>query len=587
LSASFGSGADARSLLRGARRRLRRGPLSGIQPAPEWDYSAWLQRRCAERAKDLEAAPPGLFSILTCIYEGSPADLFRETAASVLGQQSRDFEWIVVAQGQIPDDLLAVLRETASDLRVRCLLRPDNIGIIRGLRSALETATGAYVLPLDGDDRLLPDALGVLGAAISRRDHPLFLYGDEDALVDGEPTAPYFRPDWDPVLNHSSSYIWHPSVFDRRRALELGVFADVGSEYCQDWDTVFRFWMAGIEPEHVPEVLYSWTAHGASSTHRADPHRGSLDSQSNVLRRALAKRSLEEDFDLAAFPLDRGLPELWPRRAHRHPPDVAVVVACERVRDAARTVRRVSQSCDYPLQGFVVHCPQSLSERKRAAIAATGTDSGAARQAALDLVQVRGAGVSTLRRAVDALSSAWTVIITPDAVPDDADWLWETIGLGELVADIGFVSGRIVDGNGMVVGGGELWGAGDPVDCPDRGYGALDPGPYAISLKPHCVSAVDPRFFAARTNVLAEALADVPNDADVRWLGVWLGMWAERHRVRTACSPLVSARGARGAAATGPMTDVERQAIIRRFGSFPEAHPLVRLYRRTGGRGAS
>lgn len=560
------AGADlvgsARRVAAGALRRLRD---AGAAPASRsaLEYTAWLDRRLEERAQlAAEPVPAGRFSILTCLYERSPAGLFRKTAASVLAREATAFEWIIVAQGALPGDLAAALDEVSADARVRCLMKPENVGIIRGLRAALEAATGDYVVPLDGDDLFFADTLAVLAGEIGRRGLPAFVYGDEDALVGGVPALPYFRPDWDPLLNMASSYIWHPCAFDRRRALDLGVYTDPGSEFCQDWDTVFRFSAAGIEPAHVPEVLYHWTAHDASSTHRAEPNSGSPDSQRHVLQGELRRRSLLATFDLQPFPLDRGLPELWPHRRHQGPPSATVLVMSDAPGAATTCLDSVARSCDYPLDATTIVGCEPLSEHCEGRI-------------------------PDLRQAVAQIDSEWTAVFTPEAVPQGADWLWEAVGVGELVPQVGFIAGRLVDGRNVVRGGGELWGAGDPCGCPDRGHPAQDPGPYAISLEPHCVSAVDPRFFVARTTLLATALSDLPDDASFGFLGVWLGRWAERNGVRTACSPLVTARCPRRLDAT-PSADLrERRAVIERFGALPAADPLVSLYRLTGRRSFS
>ena len=549
-----------------------------VSPSLDWDYSAWLEGTITERKSGLPKVPAGLFSILTCVYEGSPADLFERTAQSVFAQDARRFEWVVVVQGKIPAALDRALRSVAGDARVRAVLKPENLGIMRGLRAALEAATGDFVLPLDGDDLLLPDSLSVLAAAIYRCGRPPFLYGDEDAMLGESPASPFFRPDWDPLLNLASSYIWHPSVFDRRMALELGVFTDLASEFCQDWDAVFRFLSAGVEPVHVPEVLYHWTAHEASSTNRARPHSGSLRSQRNILEQMMAARSLEGVFEVGPFPLDRGLPELWPRRVHRDAPQIAILAVGRDPNAVTRTVASAGQQSDFPVRTVVALGPPVLSVGQRHAIAISWATGG---RPAPDVVSLSGSGVPAWRRAVQGCQEEWVAVTTPGLVPTRADWLWEAVAMGELIPDVGFVSGRILDHAGLVLGGGELWGACDPVGCPDRGSRADAPGPYAISLKPHSVSAVDPRFFIARASALKDALCALPDEADPRWLGAWLGVWAHRNHIRTAFSPLIAARFERMTGPQRPMPDQERRSLRRHFGGFPARHPLVRLYRPT------
>jgi hypothetical protein len=288
-------------------------------------------------------------------------------------------------------------------------------------------------------------------------------------------------------------------------------------------------------------MLYHWTAHGASSTNRSNPNQGSLDSQRHVLQRELDRRSLDAVFELAPFPMDRGLPELWPRRRRDDAPDVTVVAMTDDSRTAAACLSRVARSCRYPVRGFVAVGPHRLSGRQRRGVSEAAGFSGAhVSHPRPDVISFADSGLGGLRQAIEAQTGEWTVVFTPCAVPGDPDWLWEAIGLGELVPDVSLVSGRIVDADNIVRGGGELWGAGDLLGCPDLGHAADEPGPYAISLKPHCVSAVNAHFLIARTGVLTQALADLPDDAGFAWLGVWLGVWAERSGVRTAPNDYVA-----------------------------------------------
>src|SRR5204863_9179756 len=150
---------------------------------------------------------------------------------------------------------------------------------IAGMRKCLEVAEGEYVIPFDADDVLVRDALETLSEEIANSAGPSFLYSDEDMLVDDLPTAPYLRPDWDPVLNLCTSYAFHLCAFRRHDALELGVYTDSAVEWCHDWDTITRFADSGHGPVHVSEILYHWRTHRASSTNRPRPYEGSLESQ--------------------------------------------------------------------------------------------------------------------------------------------------------------------------------------------------------------------------------------------------------------------------------------------------------------------
>ena len=56
------------------------------------------------------------FSVLTSVYARTPAALFELTAQSLLAQTHGDFEWIVLENGPVSDD---VARGARSDIAAR------------------------------------------------------------------------------------------------------------------------------------------------------------------------------------------------------------------------------------------------------------------------------------------------------------------------------------------------------------------------------------------------------------------------------------------------------------------------------------
>lgn len=521
----------------------RRAAAPGLSATPvEAEYAAWLSGRLAERsARPRPPAPAGLLSLITCVYAGSGVRLFAETRDSVLTQTEASFEWLILANGSLPAPLEQAVTVAAADPRVTLIRRPQNLGIMGGMRVCLEVASGDYVLPLDGDDLLTPDAVAVLAEALVAGGLPLFLYGDEDAWVEGEPRHPYLRPDWDPVLNLASSYVWHPAVFRRDEALRIGVFADSRSEYCQDWDTLFRFLRAGAEPVHLPEILYHWRAHEGSSTNRADRVQGSLDSQRHVLEVALAETSAAQHFEIAEFPLDRGLPEWWVRRRHVEPPAIDALLLADD--PAGRAGGRAHD------------------------------DHGWSRAGAGPIRAVRRlpADITVSELAGHAGSADADIVLIADAAltPIGDDWAWEAAGLLELFPRVVAVGGRVLDESGVVQTGELLVGPDGELVCPDAGRAATDPGYYAFALKPRLTDAVDGRLMFVRREWLAEALRELPAQAKSRFLGVWLAAVARRRGGQIAYSPVVAASAPFGYEWTEMWPVEERAAFAAVWAATP------------------
>jgi hypothetical protein len=442
----------------------------------------------------------------------------------VLNQTLPFFEWIILAHGRIGADVDDALAELDQRDDVTLLRLPENLGIIGGMRVCLEAATGEYLVPLDADDLLTSDALQILAEACDREGHPALVYTDEDILVENVRCAPYWRPDWDPVLNLSSSFIWHLCCLRRDIALSSGVYSDSAANWCHDWDSVFRIVEAGHQPVHVPEIVYHWRQHPISSTNRPAPDSGSRHSTYSVLQRFLAKTARPDLYIIEDFPVFRGAPEWTVTRKPVEAPDAALLVLGE------------GQNLDTK--------PPHDGPWRRSLTLPVPAPARSARSWRFWLGRepVPAATIAPLKAALAAIPEPLTIVRSLGITPKGDSWFWEAVKLLELHGDAKLVHGLVVDQNDRVQRGGEVFlQAGDLV-CPQRGKPATDPGAFALALKPHCASSVPSDFFMADTGFLRDVLKSLPDDTPLAGLGIRLSATARASGFLTAFSPLIVAR---------------------------------------------
>jgi hypothetical protein len=460
------------------------------------------------------------------------ASYFKETWDSLREQHYGDFEWLVLAQGSLSEELEAVIQGLEREPRCRILRQPVNLGIVRGLRYCLERAVADYVVPLDGDDLITPDALHILAHYILRNGNPPFLYSDEDHLVDGSPSSPFLRPDWDPVLALNSSYVWHLCAIRRERAVELGAYGDEGANWCHDWDSLLRFTQAGDRILHVPEILHHWRAHTASSTNRADPESGSLKSQQFVLNRYIKTCLDTQLFEVKPFPIFRGATEFWLRRmrVQGDPMDIvvcggskerSVAAICALLRNARYRFGAVHLVGVEVAPGDLTHISDLLTNQQTKSRVHCWPN----------------AQPQNLGEILAATDARYAVICDERVYVKGSEWPWECDGLFRCHRDLVAVAARILDGDGKIVGGAEILGFEGVSGCPDAGRKADDPGYFAMALKPRCVSAPTSELFAARVDFLREA-ADSLSGSSWSSIASWLGAIALQRHYRIAVTPL-------------------------------------------------
>ncbi|HSE12692.1 MAG TPA: glycosyltransferase, partial [Rudaea sp.] len=278
-----------------------RGAPPGFNvPEPLDPYAAWqtfnefsdaaradLQQRLAS------AGTLPRLSVVMPVYN-PPLDLLAAAVESLRAQVFADWELCIADDGSTADgvhDYLA--RLAAQEPRVRVRLRETNGNISRATNSAAELASGEFLVLLDQDDLLTPDALAEIALCIHARPDADIVYSDDDKIDStGRRFAPQFKPDWSPELLLGYMYFSH--VFAVRRELYAQVGGmRVGFEGSQDYDFALRATERARAIAHVPQVLYHWRVLPGSTAASGGEKPASFEAGRRAVQEALQRRGIE------------------------------------------------------------------------------------------------------------------------------------------------------------------------------------------------------------------------------------------------------------------------------------------------------
>jgi glycosyltransferase involved in cell wall biosynthesis len=204
------------------------------------------------------ADPAPLFSIVTPIY-APPLDVLTSTIESVLAQELADWELILVDDASPDPAVRELLRSYAArDRRIRVVERATNGHIVAASNDGIDAARGDFVVLLDHDDLLTPDALARNAQEIAADEEVDYLYSDEDKVGgDGSLYDEFRKPTWSPERLRGQNYCCHLSVARTSLVREVGGFRE-GFDGSQDHDLVLRLGERARRVVHIPEVLYHW-----------------------------------------------------------------------------------------------------------------------------------------------------------------------------------------------------------------------------------------------------------------------------------------------------------------------------------------
>jgi hypothetical protein len=208
-----------------------------------------------------------------------------EAVVSILGQDFRDFELIVVDDGS--DDPEPVKALAARDPRIRVLLNDINVGTAVAANRAIAMARSDIIVRLDSDDIAEPSRIGRLIEAL-RADPELGLVGSAVTMIDeaGHALRVEVMPETDlairwTLLFHNPFY--HSATAFRRAAFDVAGGYRPDEPVSQDYYLWFDI-LPHTRARNLPEPLtrYRRNLRGLTATHpshsreRTDPIREAL-----------------------------------------------------------------------------------------------------------------------------------------------------------------------------------------------------------------------------------------------------------------------------------------------------------------------
>ncbi|MCI5698893.1 MAG: glycosyltransferase family 2 protein [Lachnospiraceae bacterium] len=237
----------------------------------EVPYGPWYEKyrpteETLEKQKKHRFQKAYCFSIVVPAFR-TPELFLRQMIESVQNQSYENWELCIANASPDDGQMAAVLDEyVRKDPRIIVKNLERNAGIAENSNEALAMAAGDFVGLLDHDDLLAPNALYEMAAALEKDDDIEALYTDEDKVrADlSEHFQPHLKPDYNLDLLRSNNYICHFFVVKRALIEQVGGFRP---EYdgAQDYDFIFRCTDAAKKVYHVPEILYHWRTHQAST----------------------------------------------------------------------------------------------------------------------------------------------------------------------------------------------------------------------------------------------------------------------------------------------------------------------------------
>ena len=190
--------------------------------------------------------------------------------ASVKAQTLSPAAIVVVDDGSSDPETVEALARLDDDPDVTVLRQPENAGPSAARNRGIEQLDTSYVLPIDADDQLIPDALERMVAQLETAPEEVgFVYPSWRHI--GNQSGEVHPPAYNPWLLMMGNYCAAPALFDRR------LFAEHGLRYPEeivvgheDWDLILQLVERGVEGVPAGEPTFLYRRQGFSRVNAVD-----------------------------------------------------------------------------------------------------------------------------------------------------------------------------------------------------------------------------------------------------------------------------------------------------------------------------
>ena len=194
---------------------------------------------------------PKVSVVIPCYNLGAYLD---EAVSSVLAQTFDDFEILVVNDGSTDPETCRILAEYSRPKTQ--VIHTENMGVSAARNRGIHDAQGEYILPLDADDRIMPDYLRLAVENLDKFPKVGIVYGAAEYF--GEVVGSMTLPDYSPSAILWENSIFSSAVFRKDDWVRAGKYRPAMLNGWEDWD----FWLSlvelGVEVVQLPELVLQY-----------------------------------------------------------------------------------------------------------------------------------------------------------------------------------------------------------------------------------------------------------------------------------------------------------------------------------------
>ena len=179
-----------------------------------------------------------------------------EAINSALSQTYKNTEIICINDGSTDESAQVIENCAKNNQKIIFINQKENKGVVTARNTAIEAATGEYILPLDADDTIEPTYVEKAARILDANPQIGIVYCR--ARLFGAQTGEWKLPEFDPKEIIYTNSIFCCSLFRKSDFEKAGGYKEYMHHGYEDWDLWLSFLEHGLKVYRLDEFLFNY-----------------------------------------------------------------------------------------------------------------------------------------------------------------------------------------------------------------------------------------------------------------------------------------------------------------------------------------
>lgn len=214
------------------------------------------------------------YSVLMSVYAGEKAEFFEKSIKSILTQTYPTDDFVIICDGELTDELDAVLEKYTAKYPCIRVIRSEKCGVGLCANKGLAACRHEYIIKMDSDDIAHKDRCELSMKLFAK--HPeldmLGGYIDEFDSDTGEHIAykktPISNEEIRKYAKRRNPFNNQTLCYRKSLAQRIGGYTDIPR--CEDYEFVVNMLMAGAIGRNIPKVLVDYRVNEGNYKRRSN-----------------------------------------------------------------------------------------------------------------------------------------------------------------------------------------------------------------------------------------------------------------------------------------------------------------------------